>query len=262
MGAACLLRIRRSIPLLSSTPRGHDRSRPLRSVSSPPTGTRSALAVHGDDLLIATAKGEGTRPNKDMGKTSYEMRHRDHPYIPTLLKGSIARLNIPSTLEKLPQLTQVVEHDNLLHADPGTIAFASGRNPIKHVIYVIKENRTYDQILGDLKSGDMRVGDGDPSHHHVRRRHHSQRAQTGAAVWRARQFLRQRRSFRRRPPLVDRRDHQRLQREDLADCLSRTRNAPTISRARTPTNIRWNTISPTSTILPPDISGTISRATT
>jgi DNA-binding beta-propeller fold protein YncE len=123
----------------------------------------SALAVHGDDLLIATAKGEGSRPNKDMGKTSYEMRHRDHPYIPTLLKGSIARLNIPSTLEKLPQLTQVVEHDNLLHSDPGTIAFASGQNPIKHVIYVIKENRTYDQILGDLKSGDKNIGDGDPS---------------------------------------------------------------------------------------------------
>jgi DNA-binding beta-propeller fold protein YncE len=123
----------------------------------------SALAVHGDDLLIATAKGEGSRPNKDMGKTSYEMRHRDHPYIPTLLRGSIARLNIPSTLEKLPQFTQVVEHDNLLHSDPGTIAFASGQNPIKHVIYVIKENRTYDQILGDLKSGDTNVGDGDPS---------------------------------------------------------------------------------------------------
>ena len=118
----------------------------------------SALAVHGDDLLIATAKGEGSGPNKVMGKTSYEKRHRDHPYIATLLKGSIARLNIRSTLAKLPELTRVVEHDNLLHADPGSISFAQGSNPIKHVIYVIKENRTYDQILGDLK-----VGDGDSS---------------------------------------------------------------------------------------------------
>jgi DNA-binding beta-propeller fold protein YncE len=118
----------------------------------------SALAVHGDDLLIATAKGEGTRANKDMGKTAYETKHHDHPYIPTLMRGSIARLNIPSTLEKLPELTKRVEQDNLFHSDPGTIAFASGQNPVKHVIYVIKENRTYDQILGDLK-----VGDGDPS---------------------------------------------------------------------------------------------------
>ena len=118
----------------------------------------SALAVHGDDLLIATAKGQGTRPNKEMGNTPWEKRHREHPYIPTLMRGSIARLNIPSTLGKLEELTRVVEHDNLLHNDPETIQFASGKNPIKHVIYVIKENRTYDQILGDLK-----VGDGDPS---------------------------------------------------------------------------------------------------
>jgi hypothetical protein len=118
----------------------------------------SALAVHGDDLLIATAKGEGTRANKDMGKTVYETKHKEHPYIPTLLQGSIARLNIPATLEKLPQYTQMVEHDNLFHSDPGTITFVSGQNPIKHVIYVLKENRTFDQILGDLK-----VGDADPS---------------------------------------------------------------------------------------------------
>jgi DNA-binding beta-propeller fold protein YncE len=118
----------------------------------------SALAVHGDDLLIAAAKGEGTGPNKGMGKTAYETKHHDHPYIPTLLKGSIARLSIPSTLSKLDELTRVVEQDNLFRSDPGAIQFAGGKNPIKHVIYVIKENRTFDQILGDLK-----VGDGDAS---------------------------------------------------------------------------------------------------
>lgn len=123
----------------------------------------SALAVSGDDLLIATAKGEGTRANKDMGKTVYETKHKEHPYIPTLLKGSIARLNIPATLAKLPEFTRMVENDNLFHRDPGTVTFASGQNPIKHVIYVLKENRTYDQILGDLKIGNTPVGNGDPS---------------------------------------------------------------------------------------------------
>jgi DNA-binding beta-propeller fold protein YncE len=118
----------------------------------------SALAVHGNELLIATAKGQGTGPNPGMGKTDYEVKHHKHPYIPTLLRGSIARLNIASTLAKLPELTKVVEDDNLLHSNPGTIVFAGGKNPIKHVIYVIKENRTYDQILGDLK-----IGNGDPS---------------------------------------------------------------------------------------------------
>jgi len=123
----------------------------------------SALAVHGDDLLIATAKGQGTRPNKEMGKTVYETKHKEHAYIPTLLRGSIARLNIPQTLARLPEYTQMVERDNLFHSDPGKITFASGQNPITHVIYVMKENRTYDQILGDLKSGETKVGDGDPS---------------------------------------------------------------------------------------------------
>jgi DNA-binding beta-propeller fold protein YncE len=123
----------------------------------------SALAVHGDDLLIATAKSQGTGPNGGAGKTSWEVRHHEHPYIPTLLRGSIARLDIPSTLTHLDEFTRTVEHDNLLHDDPGTIQFAGGNNPIKHVIYVIKENRTYDQVLGDLKDGDKPVGNGDPS---------------------------------------------------------------------------------------------------
>jgi DNA-binding beta-propeller fold protein YncE len=118
----------------------------------------SALAVQGDDLLIATAKGEGTGPNNGMGKTASDMRHHGHPYIPTLLRGSIARLKISDTMNRLPGLTRIAEQNNLFTSDPGTILFAGGKNPFKHVIYVIKENRTYDQILGDLN-----VGNGDAS---------------------------------------------------------------------------------------------------
>ena len=35
--------------------------------------------------------------------------------------------------------------------------------PIKHVIYIIRENRTYDQVLGDLTLNGKRVGNGDAS---------------------------------------------------------------------------------------------------
>jgi DNA-binding beta-propeller fold protein YncE len=118
----------------------------------------SALAVQGDDLLIATAKGTGAKPNNGMGNVASEKKHRDHPYIPTLIRGSIARVNITETINNLPQLSKAVASDNLFDKDPGTITFASGQNPIKHVIYVLKENRTYDQVLGDLK-----VGNGDSS---------------------------------------------------------------------------------------------------
>jgi len=118
----------------------------------------TALAVQGDDLLIATAKGVGTGPNNGKGKTASETRHGGHPYIPTLLRGSIARLKISDTMNRLPGLTQIAEQNNLFTSDPGAISFAGGKNPLKHVIYVIKENRTYDQILGDLN-----VGNGDAS---------------------------------------------------------------------------------------------------
>ena len=38
-----------------------------------------------------------------------------------------------------------------------------GPSPIKHIIYIIKENRTYDQVFGDLeRAGDGTPADGDP----------------------------------------------------------------------------------------------------
>jgi hypothetical protein len=54
--------------------------------------------------------------------------------------------------------TEQVLASNLMRGNADHVAFASGKNPIKHVIYVIKENRSYDQVFGDLG-----VGNGDPS---------------------------------------------------------------------------------------------------
>ncbi|HYA24578.1 MAG TPA: hypothetical protein VEF05_10485, partial [Terriglobales bacterium] len=118
----------------------------------------TALATVDDDLLIATSKGQGTGPNNFPGKTGYERHHKENAYIPTLLYGSVARLNIPEIEKQLPEFTERVEQSNRINLDPGTMQFAQGTNPIKHVIYILKENRTYDQVLGDLK-----VGNGDPA---------------------------------------------------------------------------------------------------
>ena len=123
----------------------------------------TALATVGDDLLIATSKGQGTGPNNGPGGTSWERRHHEHPYIPTLLYGSIVRLNYRDVEMQLPSLTRQVENNNLYLSDPGKIEFRGGSNPIHHVIYIIKENRTYDQVLGDLKVGDQKIANGDPS---------------------------------------------------------------------------------------------------
>lgn len=118
----------------------------------------SALAISGNDLLIATAKGQGSGPNNMMSVLKRDRRHKEHPYIPTLIGGSIARVSLADIDKNLAAWTKQVEEDNLLHADPGKFEFAGGKNPIKHVIYILKENRTYDQVLGDLP-----VGNGDPS---------------------------------------------------------------------------------------------------
>src|SRR5271165_721899 len=118
----------------------------------------SALAVAGNDLLIATAKGESSGPNNMQGKLKGERKRKEHPYIPTLIGGSIQRLSLADIDKNLPAYREQVYKDNLQFSDGGKIVFAGGSNPIRHVIYVLKENRTYDQILGDLP-----VGDGDPS---------------------------------------------------------------------------------------------------
>jgi DNA-binding beta-propeller fold protein YncE len=114
----------------------------------------SALAIADNDLLIATAKGEGSGPNKMKAKVQIGPYHRDNPYIATLIGGSIQRLKLTDIDKNVEAYTRQVEEDNLLKSDPGKIEFAVGKNPIRHVIYVLKENRTYDQILGDLPAGD------------------------------------------------------------------------------------------------------------
>ncbi len=113
----------------------------------------TALATVGDDLLIATSKGQGTGPDNFPGATGYERKHRETAYIPTLLYGSLSRVNIPEIEKQLPDLTAKVKQSNRFDSDAASIAFAQGTNRIRHVIYIIKENRTYDQILGDLKVG-------------------------------------------------------------------------------------------------------------
>jgi hypothetical protein len=118
----------------------------------------SALAIAGNDLLIASAKGESSGPNNMKAAVQTGLHPNPHPYIGTLIRGSIQRLSLGEIETNLAAFTRQVEDNNLIHMPPEKIQFAGGRNSIKHVIYILKENRTYDQILGDLG-----VGDGDPS---------------------------------------------------------------------------------------------------
>lgn len=123
----------------------------------------TALAVQEGELLVASGKGQGTGPNPgtpplDSPDRTYAEAREKHPYIATLIRGSIARLRLSDVEQRLETLTDEVVASNLFRGHGDTLPFQAGKDPIKHVIYIIKENRTHDQVFGDLKPGD-----GDPA---------------------------------------------------------------------------------------------------
>ena len=135
---------------------------PLRARGFLPTEWYpTALAIQGDNLFIVSGKGQGTGPNSGpILPSDPEARGSSHPYIVSLIHGSLARVPLREVEDRLAQMTDEVEQSNLMQplphglvpgSSPPVTIFPNGRNPIRHVIYIIKENRTYDQVFGDLK---------------------------------------------------------------------------------------------------------------
>ena len=110
-----------------------------KSVPGPnPGGCRDNLSIHGNDRITCKATNQ---------------------YVWQLEKAGFLILPTP-TPAALGALTRQVAVNNHVFAAPSpedarTMAFL--KSHIRHVIYIVKENRTYDQVLGDLE-----VGDGDP----------------------------------------------------------------------------------------------------
>ena len=117
----------------------------------------TVVATAGNDLLIASAKGHGSGPNT-VSLGARKDGRADYPYVLALIKGSLARLPIAEVREHLVEFSKQVADRNAARGNTDKVSFTSGENKIKHVIYIIKENRTYDQVFGDLG-----VGDSDPS---------------------------------------------------------------------------------------------------
>jgi len=137
-----------------------------------PTALAFLPSARGGRLYIATGKGKGTGPNNFAQRRVENAPRTSGPssYIATLLYGSIATVEETEIAENLKEWTANVLAANRMKAAQEQITFANGgRNSeksletgrIHHVIYIIKENRTYDQILGDLAQGGKPVGNGD-----------------------------------------------------------------------------------------------------
>src|SRR6185369_295089 len=142
-----------------------------------PTGSYpSAIACIGKHLFIANGKGTGMEnsslkitdsglypnmPNKDFpGTGGYDKRGM---YSAAIVSGSISLVDVPDEKGLYAYTQQTMRNNGLLGRESRNI-FPGGRSPFKHVIYIIRENRTYDQVLGDLTaSGDGRKADGDAS---------------------------------------------------------------------------------------------------
>jgi hypothetical protein len=119
----------------------------------------------GGKLYVATGKGKGTGPNnfpQGRVESAPGLSGRPSTYIATQLYGSLAAIDESDIASQLSDWTQTVLASNRMKAAQEQISFADGtHNRVRHVIYIIKENRTYDQILGDLKQDGKPVGNGD-----------------------------------------------------------------------------------------------------
>lgn len=118
----------------------------------------TVVAVADNDLLIGSAKGRGSGPNPEpMGKGRTGQPR--YPYNPAMTNGSLARIPFSRLRENLAAYTQVVIKTNAAQGNTDHVPFATGENKIHHVIYIIKENRTYDQLFGDISeaNGDPRI---------------------------------------------------------------------------------------------------------
>jgi hypothetical protein len=101
------------------------------------------------DLLIGSAKGLGSGPNPTPLKTGANGQPQ-YPYNPAMANGSLARIPLSALKDNLAAWTELASATNAAQGNLDRVPFAAGENKIRHVIYIIKENRTYDQLFGDL----------------------------------------------------------------------------------------------------------------
>jgi YVTN family beta-propeller protein len=107
----------------------------------------SALALRDDTLVVANAKGRGTRANTVDGPGPFR-KVPETGYTLGQLTGTLSV--VPLAGVDWAATSRRVAHANGWDRDPGGAAYP----PFEHVIYIIKENRTYDQVLGDLSQAD------------------------------------------------------------------------------------------------------------
>ena len=139
----------------------------IRSVGLIPTGWYpNSVSFSGDGNTVYAINGKSpTGPNPDWcyggyGPPGEPACYASNSYNPQLVKAGLQTFPRPAAAQ-LATLTQQVATNNRFsytESDNDKAVMAAVRQGVQHVIFILKENRTYDQILGDLP-----VGNGDPS---------------------------------------------------------------------------------------------------
>ncbi len=135
-----------------------------------PTGwypSALAIAPDGRTLYVGTGKGLGFRGNPDMTladpqsvRTEPGTGHK-YDYIAGILSGAVSVIRLPDAAGLRAYTQQALAN---VPKPPTPVAKGAGPDSltvlhkIKHVVYIIRENRTYDQVLGDMPQGN-----GDPN---------------------------------------------------------------------------------------------------
>ena len=112
----------------------------------------SAVTVAGDRLLVANAKGLGSGPNNGPGFPDPTSATPTSPskYVGAMIVGTLSSIPLPLSHDRLERGRKQVARNNGFD-DAETER--PKRPPIKHVIYVVQENRTFDQVFGSLGKG-------------------------------------------------------------------------------------------------------------
>ena len=133
----------------------------------------SALCVSADGQTLFVGDGKGLRSHANISTQPVaEGKRVPYRHIASTLEGYVSFIDKPDAAQMAAYTQQVRKNcpytpDSFKHAaikSDGVIPDQVGQPcPIKHVLYIIKENRTYDQVFGDMKNAKGEpIGNGNP----------------------------------------------------------------------------------------------------
>ncbi len=138
-------------------------SKPLGFIPAGWYPTSVRVARSGKTLYVANGKGTSSKANRDGPNPLAERNAGVREYIGGLFQGSLSILPMPGPKEMVAYSKTVYECSPLRAraAGPAPIrppghpipARVGDPSPIQYCLYIIKENRTYDQVFGDIPEG-------------------------------------------------------------------------------------------------------------